>query len=121
MQAADLAAAQPIIDKRMTGRVRVTAGPHDVGFTWKERRIQLQDCGSPARRDSQEVHMIGGFPRLRTVSIDGPYNVRASRRPQPGTALCLPSHSEFGRRVAFLRARSSLQGVWHPPRVSDVP
>ncbi len=76
MQAADLAAAQPVIDKRMTGRVRVTAGPHDVGFTWKERPIQLQDVWEPARRDSQEVHMIGGLPRLRTVSIDGPYNVR---------------------------------------------
>jgi hypothetical protein len=76
MQAADLAAAQPIIDKRMTGRVRVTAGPHDVGFTWKERPSQLQDVWEPARRDSQEVHMIGGLPRLRTVSIDGPYNVR---------------------------------------------
>ena len=76
MQAADLAAAQPIIDKRMTGRVRVTAGPHDVGFTWKERPFQLQDVWEPARRDSQEVHMIGGLPKLRTVSIDGPYNVR---------------------------------------------
>jgi mono/diheme cytochrome c family protein len=76
MQAADLAAAQPIIDKRMTGRVRVTAGPHDVGFTWKERPSQLQDVWEPARRNSQEVHMIGGLPRLRTVSIDGPYNVR---------------------------------------------
>jgi len=76
MQAADLAAAQPVIDKRMTGRVRVTAGPHDVGFTWKERPVQLQDVWEPARRDSQEVHMIGGHPRLRTVSIDGPYNVR---------------------------------------------
>jgi mono/diheme cytochrome c family protein len=76
MQAADLAAAQPIIDKRMTGRVRVTAGPHDVGFTWKERPIKLQDVWEPSRRDSQEVHMIGGIPRLRTVSIDGPYNVR---------------------------------------------
>jgi len=60
----------------MTGRVRVTAGPHDVGFTWKERPVQLQDVWEPAHRDSQEVHMIGGHPRLRTVSIDGPYNVR---------------------------------------------
>ena len=76
MQAADLAAAQPIIDKRMTGRVRVTAGPHDVGFTWKERPIQLQDVWEPSRRDSQEVHMVAGLPKLRTVSIDGPYNVR---------------------------------------------
>src|SRR5438477_4572567 len=76
MQASDLAAAQPIIDKRMTGRVRVTAGPHDVGFTWKERPVQLQDVWEPARRDSQEIHMVGGLPKLRTVSIDGPYNVR---------------------------------------------
>ena len=76
IQAADLAAAQPIIDKRMTGRVRVTAGPHDVGFTWKERPFELQDVWEPSRRDSQEVHMIGGRPKLRTVSIDGPYNVR---------------------------------------------
>ena len=75
MQAKDLAAAQPIIDKRMTGRVRVTAGPHDVGFTWRERPAQLQDVWEPSRRDSQEVHMVAGLPRLRTVSIDGPYNV----------------------------------------------
>jgi len=75
MQAADLAAAQPVIDKRMTGRVRVTAGPHDVGFTWKERPFQLQDVWEPSKRDSQEIHMVGGLPKLRTVSIDGPYNV----------------------------------------------
>jgi hypothetical protein len=75
IQAADLAAAQPIIDKRMTGRVRVTAGPHDVGFTWRERPAKLQDVWEPSPRDSQEVHMVAGMPRLRTVSIDGPYNV----------------------------------------------
>jgi mono/diheme cytochrome c family protein len=75
LQGGDLAAAQPIIDKRMTGRVRVTAGPHDVGFTWQERPFQLQDVWEPSKRDSQEVHMVAGLPRLRTVSIDGPYNV----------------------------------------------
>jgi len=76
IQSKDLAAAQPIIDKRMTGRVRVTAGPHEVGFTWKERPFQVQDVWQPSRRDSQEIHMIGGLPKLKTVSIDGPYNVR---------------------------------------------
>ena len=75
LQGGDLAAAQPIIDKRMTGRARVTAGPHDVGFTWKERPSQLQDVWEPSKRDSQEVHMVAGMPRLRTVSIDGPYKV----------------------------------------------
>jgi len=76
IQAADLAAAQPIIDKRMTGRAFVTAGPHDVGFTWKERPHELQDVWEPAHRDSQEIHFVGGMPKLRTVSINGPYNVR---------------------------------------------
>jgi len=75
IQSKDLAAAQPIIDKRMTGRVRVTAGPHDVGFTWREHPFQLQDVWQPSTRDSQEIHMVGGLPKLRTVSIDGPYNV----------------------------------------------
>ncbi len=75
MQSKDLAAAQPVIDKRMTGRVRVTAGPHDVGFTWRERPSKLQDVWQPSLRDSQEVHMVAGLPRLKTVSIDGPYNV----------------------------------------------
>jgi mono/diheme cytochrome c family protein len=75
MQSKDLAAAQPVIDKRMTGRVRVSAGAHEVGFTWKERPAQLQDVWEPSKRDSQEVHMVAGLPKLRTVSIDGPYKV----------------------------------------------
>ena len=76
LQAADLAAIQPVIDKRMTGRARITAGPHEVGFTWKERPFEWQDVWQPSLRDSQEIHMIGGLPKLRSVSIDGPYNVR---------------------------------------------
>jgi len=76
MQKADVNIARAVIDKRMTGRVRVTAGPHDVGFTWKERPSQLQDTWQPAKRDSQEIHFVGGAPKLKTVLIDGPYNVR---------------------------------------------
>jgi mono/diheme cytochrome c family protein len=74
MQSADLNVARAAIDKRMIGRARITAGPHDVGFTWRERPFQLQDVWEPARRDSQEIHYVGGAPKLRTVSIDGPYN-----------------------------------------------
>ncbi len=59
----------------MTGTVKVTAGPHDVGFTWRERPAERQDVWQPALRDSQEVHMVGGMPRLRTALIEGPYNV----------------------------------------------
>ena len=129
MQAADLAAAQPIIDKRMTGRVRVTAGPHDVGFTWKERPFQLQDVWEPSRRDSQEVHMIGGLPKLRTVSIDGPYNVRGVGEGPSRERLfvCHPAaknraHPVWTRRAARPRSsriwRAARSGVLSPLRTS---
>jgi hypothetical protein len=74
-QGKSLTETQPILDARMTARVKVTAGPHDVGFTWRDRPSQRQDVFQPALRDSQEVHMVGGFPRIRTALIEGPYNV----------------------------------------------
>jgi mono/diheme cytochrome c family protein len=74
-QSKSLTETQPILDARMTARVKVTAGPHDVGFTWRDRPAQRQDVFQPALRDSQEVHMVGGFPRIRTALIEGPYNV----------------------------------------------
>jgi len=51
----------------------VTAGPHDIGFTFQDRPFQQQDVWQPALRDSQEIHMIGGLPKLKTVGIEGPY------------------------------------------------
>jgi len=76
VQVRDMNEAKVLVDARMTGRVAVTAGPHEVGFTWKERPFQRQDVWQTGLRDSQEVHMIGGLPRLRTVNVEGPYNVK---------------------------------------------
>lgn len=76
VQAADLNTSRTMIDKRMTGRAFVTAGPHDVGFTWRERPFVVQDTWEPLRRDSQEIHLVAGNPKLRTVAIEGPYNVK---------------------------------------------
>ncbi|MEQ1758198.1 MAG: DUF1592 domain-containing protein [Vicinamibacterales bacterium] len=72
----DITRTRPVIDGRMSARVFVTAGPHDVGFTWKDQAGQEQAVWEPARRESQEVHFVGGWPKLRTVNIDGPYNVK---------------------------------------------
>jgi hypothetical protein len=74
-QAKSMNDVRPIIDARMTATVRVTAGPHDVGFTFKERQTQRQDVWVPAQRDSQEIHFTGGEPKLKTVGIEGPYKV----------------------------------------------
>jgi mono/diheme cytochrome c family protein len=76
VQAKDMNEAKALLDARLSGKVFVTAGPHDVGFTWRERPGQRQDVWQPALRDSQEVHMIGGLPRLKTVGVEGPYNVK---------------------------------------------
>jgi mono/diheme cytochrome c family protein len=76
VQVKDMNEAKALVDARMTGKVFVTAGPHEVGFTWKERPSRRQDVWQPALRDSQEVHMIGGLARLKTVGVEGPYDVK---------------------------------------------
>ena len=82
------------VDKRMTSpRVAITAGPHDVGFTWKEKPVREQNVLQPALRESQEAHNPGGIPKLRTVSIEGPYNVTGiSNTPsRERIFVCLPA------------------------------
>jgi mono/diheme cytochrome c family protein len=64
------------VDKRMTSpRIKVTAGPHEVGFTFIDRPTQEQNMWQPVLRDSLEAHNPSGIPRLRTGNIVGPYNV----------------------------------------------
>ena len=62
------------LDKRLRVRIAVTAGPHDVGFTWLDRPARDQGVWQPALRDTQEVHHSGGTPRLRAVVVGGPYD-----------------------------------------------
>lgn len=93
VQEKDLNVARAMIDKRMIGRARITAGPHDIGFTWRERPSERQDVWEPATRDSQEIHYVGGMPKLRTVMIDGPYNVKGVSESQTRQKLyvCHPT------------------------------
>jgi len=63
-------------NKRMTSpRVKVTAGLHDVGFTFVERPQQEQNMWQPVLRATQEAHNPSGMPRLRNGIIEGPYAV----------------------------------------------
>jgi hypothetical protein len=64
------------VDKRMISpRVKVTAGPHEVGFTFIDRPTQEQNMWQPVLRESLEAHNPSGIPRLRTGNIQGPFNV----------------------------------------------
>jgi len=65
-----------MIDERMTSpRIRVTAGPHDVAFTWIERPTKDQSVWERSLRDTQEAHNTAGLPRLETGIIEGPYAI----------------------------------------------
>jgi hypothetical protein len=93
VQAKDMNEARALLDARMTARVAVTAGPHQIGYTFRERPSQEQDVWQPALRDSQEIHMIGGLPKLKVVGIEGPYNVTGVSRTASRDRLfvCRPS------------------------------
>jgi hypothetical protein len=68
--------AREVFDKRMTSpRIKVTAGLHDVGFTFVERPAEEQNVWQPLLRASQEAHNPSGLPRLRNGMIEGPFNV----------------------------------------------
>jgi hypothetical protein len=71
----DFLASLAAIDERMTSpRLAVTAGPHDVGFTWVERPAVEQNVWQPPLRATQEVHNPSGLPRLESARIVGPYD-----------------------------------------------
>jgi len=66
--------AREEFDRRMMSpRIKVTAGFHEVGFTFVERPTQPQDMWQPSLRSSQEAHNPSGLPRLRNGIIEGPY------------------------------------------------
>jgi hypothetical protein len=85
------------VDKRMTSpRIAVTAGAHEVGFTFIERPTQEQNMWRPVLRDSLEAHNPSGIPRLRTGNIEGPYNVTGISETPSRRRLftCKPASSE---------------------------
>jgi hypothetical protein len=68
--------AREEFDRRMMSpRIKVTAGLHEVGFTFIERPTQEQNMWQPVLRATQEAHNPSGMPRLRNAIIEGPYGV----------------------------------------------
>jgi mono/diheme cytochrome c family protein len=106
-QSKSLTETQPILDARLTARVPVTAGPHDVAFTWRDRPAQRQDVFEPALRDSQEVHMVGGFPRIRSALIEGPYNATgvAATPSRERIFVCRPASTADAKEEAACAER----------------
>jgi hypothetical protein len=72
--------------------IAVTAGPHEVVFTWKERSAAAQDVWEPGLRASLEAHNPSGMPRLEFGYVEGPYNVTgvSDTRTRSGIFTCRP-------------------------------
>ncbi|HEX7235787.1 MAG TPA: DUF1592 domain-containing protein [Gammaproteobacteria bacterium] len=68
--------AQDAVNAAMTSPpIPVTAGPHEVAFTWRERSPAEQNAWEPGLRASLEAHNPSGMPRLEDGVVEGPYNV----------------------------------------------
>jgi hypothetical protein len=73
-------------------RIKVTAGLHEVGFTFVERPTQEQNMWQPVLRATQEAHNPSGMPRLRNGIIEGPYNATglSSNESRQKLFVCTP-------------------------------
>jgi len=77
LSAADILESREVIDARMTSPpLHITAGAHEIGFTWVERPAVEQNAWQPSLRATQEAHNPAGLPRLETAIIEGPYEVK---------------------------------------------
>jgi mono/diheme cytochrome c family protein len=85
--------AREEFDRRMMSpRIKVTAGLHEVGFTFVERPGQEQNMWQPSLRATQEAHNPSGMPRLRNAIIEGPYGVTgvSSTESRQRVFVCTP-------------------------------
>ena len=93
--------AREEFDKRMMSpRIRVTAGLHEVGFTFVERPMQEQNMWQPSLRASQEAHNPSGMPEAPQRDHRGP--VRRERRQRARASR---------QRLFVCRPRSARAGI----------
>ena len=94
----DILESRVAVDERMTSpRIPITAGPHEVGYTWIEKPAMKQDVWQPSLRASQEAHNPSGLPRLETAVIEGPYDVTGVSE-TPSREHIFVCHPEVGGR-----------------------
>ncbi len=97
------------VDKRMTSpRIKVTAGPHEVGFTFIERPTQEQNMWQPVLRDSLEAHNPSGIPRLRTGKHRRSVQRHRHQR-NPGTQAAVHLQADVRRKGSGLRCRDPVR------------
>ncbi len=84
----------PVVDEKLASpKIQVTAGPHDVVFTWRERVSVEENSWQPTLRDSLEIHNPSGMPRLEKAMIAGPYEAKgvSNTAPRERILVCQPT------------------------------
>jgi hypothetical protein len=84
----------PVVDQKLTSpKIAVTAGPHEVVFTWRERVTAEQSSWQPTLRNSLEIHNPSGMPRLEKAMIAGPYAASgvSATAPRQRILVCQPN------------------------------
>ncbi len=124
LSAEDILQSRVEIDARMTSpRIPVTAGPHEVGFTWVDKPTMKQDVWQPSLRATQEAHNPSGLPRLETAIIEGPYDVRGvSETPsRERIFVCRPeTAAEEPACAERIFARLARRAFRHPIDADDI-
>jgi hypothetical protein len=101
----NMSAAALAIHERLKARVRVTAGPHDVGVTFFRRNRAPSDEPLQLHERHHDLQDMNGLPIIEQVTVTGPFNPTGvgdtpSRRRiftcRPGTTTAPAAGSESG-------------------------
>jgi cytochrome c551/c552 len=125
----NMSAAALAIEKRLTARVRVAAGPHDVGVTFFRRNRAASDEPLQLHERHHDLQDMNGLPLVEQVMVTGPFNPTGpgntpSRRriftcrPESGAALARRSaEREVGCARTILTALA--QRAYRRPVTAD--
>jgi hypothetical protein len=70
----NMSAAALAIDERLKARVRVAAGPHDVGVTFFRRNRASSDEPLQLHERHHDLQDMNGLPIIEQVTITGPFD-----------------------------------------------
>ncbi|HWN86464.1 MAG TPA: DUF1592 domain-containing protein [Vicinamibacterales bacterium] len=70
----NMSAAALAIEKRLTARVRIAGGPHDVGVTFFRRNRAESDEPLQLHERHHDLQDMNGLPIVEQVTVTGPFN-----------------------------------------------
>ena len=114
-------AQEAVHEKMRSAPVGITAGPHEVVFTWKERTTREQNSWEPGLRASLEAHNPSGMPRLEDGTIEGPFTITGvSETPSRERIFVCRPGSEAEEQACAEQIMSSLaRRAFRRPVTSD--